>query len=237
MNKSIIPSNQPDSGNNSDPQFFTFHFGSYEIRAYLDAKRNPWFIAGDLCEALGLGNITRALDRLDDDEKGFTTSNTLGGAQTVLTVNQSGMYSLILTSRKPEAKAFKKWVTSEVIPEIVNTGSYQTKGLTPIEGFKQWLSLYEAQETRIAQMESKVTRIDAQYSALLDGSDYYTVIGYVNLRRLRPPTPNESQSLGKQATRLSKERDVKIGKANDPRWGPIGTYHVSILDSIFEGWQ
>ncbi len=83
---------------------------------------DPWFVAADVCEALTIS--TEATRRLDDDEKGLHTTQTLGGQQEMTVINESGLYSLILTSRKPEAKKFKKWVTSEVLPSIRKTGGY-----------------------------------------------------------------------------------------------------------------
>ena len=82
----------------------------------------PWFVAADVCRALGLGNSSKAIMPLDDDEKGITISDTLGGKQEMTTINEPGLYSLILRSRKPEAKAFKRWITHEVIPAIRKTG-------------------------------------------------------------------------------------------------------------------
>ena len=84
----------------------------------------PWFVAADVCRALGLGNSSKAIMPLDDDEKGITISDTLGGKQEMTTINEPGLYSLILRSRKPEAKAFKRWITHEVIPAIRKTGGY-----------------------------------------------------------------------------------------------------------------
>lgn len=84
----------------------------------------PWFIAKDVCDCLELSNSRKALARLDADEKGVTLSDTLGGIQEVSTVNEYGLYSLVLSSRKPEAKQFKRWVTHEVIPSIRKTGVY-----------------------------------------------------------------------------------------------------------------
>lgn len=83
-----------------------------------------WFIAKDICDALGLTNRTRALAGLDEDEKGITTVNTLGGNQQALMVNESGLYALVLGSRKPAAKAFRRWVTSTVLPAIRRDGGY-----------------------------------------------------------------------------------------------------------------
>lgn len=86
----------------------------------------PWFIAKDVCDALDIGNPSQAVTRLDDDEKGITTNDTPGGNQESITVSEPGLYTLILTSRKPEAKAFKRWITHDVIPAIRRNGVYAT---------------------------------------------------------------------------------------------------------------
>lgn len=70
-------------------------------------NEEPWFVAKDVCDALEIGNSRQAVSYLDDDEKGVTTNDTLGGTQQVSIINESGLYSLILRSRKPEAKKFK----------------------------------------------------------------------------------------------------------------------------------
>ncbi len=87
----------------------------------------PWFVAADVCRALELGNNRQALKRLDDDEKGVISTDTLGGEQKMNIVNEPGLYSLVLGSRKPEARAFKRWITHDVIPAIRKTGSYSVK--------------------------------------------------------------------------------------------------------------
>ena len=99
-----------------------FNFDSYAVRT-LTRDGEPWFVAADVCEVLTIGNNRDAVARLDDDEKadvGITDISSNGTAQgrSVTIINESGLYSLILTSRKPEAKRFKKWVTSEVLPSI-----------------------------------------------------------------------------------------------------------------------
>lgn len=81
---------------------------------------DPWFVAKDVCAALGLANVTNAVRRLDDDE---TTLISIKGRE-INAVNEPGLYSLVLSSRKPEAKAFKRWVVHEVLPAIRKTGGY-----------------------------------------------------------------------------------------------------------------
>lgn len=82
----------------------------------------PWFVAADVCAVLGLKNTKQAVDRLDQEDKAMLNIGLPGGETNV--VNESGLYSLILGSRKPEAKRFKRWVTGEVLPSIRKTGAY-----------------------------------------------------------------------------------------------------------------
>lgn len=82
------------------------------------------FVAADVCRALDIANSRDAVKRLDDDERGVVSTDTLGGVQEMTVVNESGLYSLVLGSRKPEAKQFKRWITHEVIPTIRKTGGY-----------------------------------------------------------------------------------------------------------------
>ncbi len=91
-------------------------------------KDEPWFAAKDVCELLGLDNSRQAVSRLDDDEKGVINSDTLGGKQELTFVNESGMYALIFQSRKPQARAFRKWVTGEVLPSLRKYGYYVAPG-------------------------------------------------------------------------------------------------------------
>ena len=86
----------------------------------------PWFVAVDVCRALDIQNTANALSRLDEDEKGVDSIYTPGGVQELLMVNEPGLYALVLGSRKPEARAFKRWITHEVIPAIRKHGGYLT---------------------------------------------------------------------------------------------------------------
>ena len=81
----------------------------------------PWFVAADVCKALDVGNPSQAIARLEDDEKMNTLISNEGnqrGNPNMTVVNESGLYTLILSSRKPEAKVFKRWVTSEILPYV-----------------------------------------------------------------------------------------------------------------------
>jgi prophage antirepressor-like protein len=100
-----------------------FNYNGTEVKTAMVDGVICW-VARDVCRVLEIGNTSDALSRLDDDEKGIASIDTLGGKQNVSVINESGLYSLILTSRKPEAKDFKKWIKKEVLPQIRQTGSY-----------------------------------------------------------------------------------------------------------------
>lgn len=105
-------------------QITRFDFHGATVRVITDEHGEPWFIAKDVCAVLEIGNPSQALTNLDDDEKGITTTDTLGGPQKTVTVSESGFYRLVLRSRKPVAKEFQRWVTHEVLPQIRRTGGY-----------------------------------------------------------------------------------------------------------------
>ena len=109
-------------------QAFVFPRTKHKVRVVIDKHGNPWWVAKDVCDVLGIDNPSQALSRLDDDEKDDVILNdAIGRPQNTAVVNESGLYALIFNSRKPEAKAFQKWVTSEVLPSIRKTGSYGHK--------------------------------------------------------------------------------------------------------------
>lgn len=108
-----------------------FEFESQSVRI-IERWNEPWFVLADVCRVLEIANSRDAAARLDDDEKGVVTTDTPGGPQDVTIINESGLYSLILTSRKPSAKRFKKWVTAEVLPSIRKTGAYGAPAVDPM---------------------------------------------------------------------------------------------------------
>lgn len=132
----------------------------------------PWFVAADVCEVLEIGNSRQALVRLAEDEKGVTTTDTLGGAQSVSIVSRSGLYRLIFTSRKPEAEAFRMWVFREVLPSIEDTGTYSVAG-APVAPTTMVEALTLALEQ---QREIEALRPAAELgNRLLDSGEVFTV--------------------------------------------------------------
>lgn len=101
----------------------SFNFDSFTVRA-INRDGEIWFVAADVCAVLDIKNPRDAVSTLDDDEKDVGITDTLGGKQKFNIINESGLYALILRSRKPEARRFRKWVTSEVLAAIRKTGAY-----------------------------------------------------------------------------------------------------------------
>ncbi len=100
-------------------------FGQVRV---VEIDGEPWFVAADVCRVLEIGNPSQALTRLDADEKGIISIDTRGGEQPMCIINESGLYALTITSRKPYAKKFRKWLTGEVAVSIRKHGAYMTPG-------------------------------------------------------------------------------------------------------------
>lgn len=107
----------------SSPSVVPFRFESHEVRA-LTIDGEPWFVARDVCDILELNNVTEALRGLDDDELTSEILKSGGQEREMKLISESGLYTLIIRSNKPQAKPFRKWVTAEVLPSIRKTGGY-----------------------------------------------------------------------------------------------------------------
>ena len=137
---------------NNLPQIFDFQ--SLQVRVIIQ-NDEPWFVTKDVCEVLEISNSRDVSTRLEHDEKDVVLIDTLGGPQEMSVVNEYGLYSLVLGSRKPEAKAFKRWITHEVIPQIRKTGSYQIQSMSPAEMFLQQAQFNVEQERKLLALETK----------------------------------------------------------------------------------
>lgn len=182
-----------------------FKFDQTDVQAF-DLNGVACILAKGVCDALGLGNVSQALANLDDDEKGVTTADTPGGAQSVSYVTESGLYSLVLRSRKPEAKAFKRWVTHEVLPAIRSHGGYLTpakieEALTdPDTIIRLATSLKEERAARLElETQVKVTTPKAEaFDAFLSTKGDYSV--------------NEAAKI------LSRHHDILTGETRLRNW-------------------
>lgn len=107
-----------------------FEFEGSGVRV-VERDGEPWFVAKDVCSVLGISKYRDAVARLDPDEGCPVVVDTLGGPQEMVALSESGLYGLIMVSRKPEAQAFKRWIRKEVIPQIRKTGSYSLQKQIP----------------------------------------------------------------------------------------------------------
>lgn len=121
---------QPDrtdrSGRRIHGSIVTFDFRANEMIRTIYRDGVVWFVAADVCGVLDLENTSQTLSRLDDDERNYASTEAAGLKRRMAIVNESGLFALILTSRKPEANAFRRWITREVIPSVRKTGEYRS---------------------------------------------------------------------------------------------------------------
>lgn len=148
-----------------------FSYEDTEIRVIMDSNDTPWWVAADVCGILGLSNPTEALRSLDEDEKNtLRLSEGIPGNPTVNVINESGLYALIIRSNKPEARPFRKWITSEVLPTIRKTGSYSVPGKADLAE-QTWmfetLSALTDLPSRMEKIEAAQTDLNRYYKALV----------------------------------------------------------------------
>ena len=139
----------------------------------LELNDEPWFIGKDVAEVLGYSNPNDALKkRVDAEDKGVAKCDTLGGAQDLTIINESGLYSLILSSKLPTAKKFKRWITHEVIPSIRKTGGYIAGQETMTADELMAKALLVAQKT-IAEKEALIAQTKVENAILQPKADYF----------------------------------------------------------------
>ena len=196
-----------------------FNYSGIQVRA-IEKDGEPWFIANDITAILGVD--ATQVRRLDDDEKELYNIQTLGGNQKTTIVSESGLYSLILTSRKESAKQFKKWVTSEVLPSIRKHGSYSMQpqeliARAVIEAHK----MIEQQTALIAELKPKAEFFDTVTDSR-DAVDIGTVAKVLNC--------------GIGRTRLFEQlRDEKILMSNNqPYQKYIDCGYFRVIESSYQ---
>jgi prophage antirepressor-like protein len=149
-----------------------FHHETWSVRTLL-IDDEPWFVGRDVCDALGYGNARQAIStHVNEADRGVQTLDTPGGAQPTAIVNESGLYALIFGSRLDTAKAFRRWVTSEVLPSIRRTGRYAVSQFeipTTLAGALQLAAdqarELEAAQAALAEAAPKVAFVDQLVSA------------------------------------------------------------------------
>lgn len=203
---------------------------------------DPWFVAKDVCACLEIGNSRDAVASLDDDEKGVGIIDTPGGKQEMSIISEPGLYSLILRSRKPEAKAFKRWVTHDILPSIRKTGQYGgiPDFTDPVAAARAWADAMEAKrslEQRNEQLVNTVTDLATVTTALRDALgnsiDWKSVTAIPWLREYFADASTRTCSIiGKFLTMLSEFRGYTVRDVPDSKWGSVHAYHKDMVDEF-----
>ena len=220
-----------------------------------EQQGEPWFVAKDVCGCLDLTNAAQTLSYLDDDEKGIISNDTPGGKQQMLVISEPGLYSLVLRSRKPEAKAFKRWVTHDILPSIRKSGGYMaTKPddtpetilaravliaqdtLKRVEAerdeavrTKAWIGS-RREASAMATAASAARRAKALEAQLGLAGDYLAVKGIKWLPEIFDLTKGGTYSqIGKYLKRLSLTENYMVKTAPDSLHESVGLYHKDII--------
>ncbi|MDD6430898.1 MAG: Bro-N domain-containing protein [Ruminococcus sp.] len=193
-----------------------WNYESSEVRT-VQVNGEPWFVLADVCKVLEISNSRNISSRLEPDEKGVTLVDTLGGTQQMTIINESGLYTVILRSDKPQAKPFRKWVTSVVLPSIRKTGSYSVQQPNAFENLSPQLQVLIQMETRQKQIEAR----QAEQATALAGLE----------QKLQNTC--EVIALDKTAWRKDSEHLInKIARATGEGYGGIRLVYEEIYRSI-----
>lgn len=170
----------------------TFMFDKQKVRVIVKPRDDPWWVLADVCKACGISNSRMVADRLDED--GVSTADiidSLGRTQKVTVINESGLYDVIFDSRKPEARRFRKWVTSEVLPSIRKHGAYMTPDTIERALLNPDFVIRLAQQLKQAREETRAATIRArkaeEHAAELEekGATYDAFVNTPDLVRVR----------------------------------------------------
>lgn len=171
-----------------------FNFEDNEVRTQT-INGEPWFVGKDVADILGYSNPAKAIrDHVDDEDKGQNDTFTPGGMQIMTIVNESGLYSLVFKSQLPSAKRFKRWVTSEVLPTIRKTGSYQIPA-DPMDALRLMFQATEHTQEKVNQVDARVIHLEENVK--LDPGEY-TYIGKSISRKVYQIGKERAYSMNRQ---------------------------------------
>jgi prophage antirepressor-like protein len=209
-----------------------FNYESQQIRVIQDEQGEPLWVAKDVCQILGLEDTHKAVERLDEDEKGRKTIPTLGGNQEMWVINEPGLYTLIIRSNKPDAKKFKRWITHEVLPSIRKTGSYEVGTLSEIDLIIKSAQALKQIELKQIDHDNRLTFLEVKSYQNSGHTGYWTISAWCKLNNLML-TLDEANRKGRESVKLSREWCVEIGKVRDERFGEVNSYREDVLEEIF----
>lgn len=196
----------------------------------------PLFRARDVADMIEHPNITKMLSMIDDDEKGVNHLLTPGGYQTVRVVTEDGLYEILMLSRKPIAKEFKKGV-KKILKEIRLTGQYRTRPMTEAEALLQSVQMLVDLERKQKQLEERTDTIGKDVDDIKDRLNNelksYTVVGYCARNNI-DVSRKEASAVGNRASRLCKKKGIHVDTMSDPRFGKVNLYPEDILKELVD---
>ena len=195
----------------------SWNYEGAEVRT-VQIDGEPWFVLADICRELEISHVKDTATRIDEDDLGQTeVIDRMGRSQKVWIINESGLYTVILRSDKPQAKPFRKWVTSVVLPSIRKTGSYSVQQPNAFENLSPQLQVLIQMETRQKQIEAR----QAEQATALAGLE----------QKLQNTC--EVIALDKTAWRKDSEHLInKIARATGEGYGGIRLVYEEIYRSI-----
>lgn len=214
-----------------------------EIRVII-IDNEPLFCLADICKVLDLTTPAKVANAIKSEfELGELSSysfDTGYGIKNFTMITESQLYFVLMRSDKAEAKEFRKWINTEVLPSIRKTGSYSQKPLSQIEILQSSIAILAEQEKKLNLLESKTSdlhkeqlKVKHNINRLLNNDNYMTLIAFMNLHNIKQKGYH-LPSLGKKAKKLSLEQGAFMGAVIDPRYGRINTYSTEILKQIFK---
>ena len=190
-------------------------FGETEIRT-IERDGEPWWVLSDVCKVLELSTPAKIAARLEDDEKGMNQIHTPGGTQNVTIINESGLYSVILRSDKPQAKPFRKWVTAEVLPSIRKNGCYSKQEISPM--LQYLIQMEQKQNALEAKQKELEQKLDFNRKEVIEAALAYGCIGSFH------------QSEVQKTVRLKAIEECRTAQAFD-------TVGKSVINAIYKALQ
>ena len=192
-----------------------FNFNDHAVRV-LQIEDAPWFVATDVAESLGYKSPKDAASYLDDDEKGSAIVRTPGGDQKLTVINESGLYALVLRSRKPEARKFAKWVTSEVLPAIRKTGKYERTSLPYTAQPRDKLTLDQGDELR-SMLETAAQKLPPEKRGTFLQSGWAKLKKHTGVNYRQIPQAAHTDALSLLARHVAEWELVELAPAPAPR--------------------
>lgn len=203
-----------------------FSYSGQQVRTLIDLDGNTWFVAADVCAVLGLTDTNKAVRGLDEDET--TTSRTTdssGRSQEMLIISEPGLYTLLVRSRRSEAKPFRRWVTHEVLPTLRRSGSYSVESRTPetapapitdpLDALQGMLDRLRENRDLAVRALTGVADHEDRLIALESNPKWLTATGWAQLRGFRQTDVVTLGRIGKRAADIARIRGLRESKVGD----------------------